>query len=91
MASNDLDVCIAATGVVGRIDLLDQLLRTKAPHPNHHDRPQCVAKSKEDTPVPVETPNSRFIVLPSDSCHPTATKLAERVASVLSFIADTAQ
>jgi hypothetical protein len=30
MASSDLDVCIAATGVAGRIDLIDQLLRTKA-------------------------------------------------------------
>jgi hypothetical protein len=33
--------------------------------------------------------NSRFMVLPRDSYHLTATKLAERVASVPSFIAET--
>lgn len=91
MASNDLDVCIAAKGVVGRIDLLDQLLRTKAPTliiTTDHSALQSLAKMR---PYQRKNANSRFIVLSSDSYHPTATKLAERVASVLSFIADTAQ
>jgi hypothetical protein len=91
MASNDLDVCIAATGVVGRIDLLDQLLRTKAATLIITTDHNAFQSLKKMPPYQRKNANSRFIVLPSDLYNPTATKLAERVASVLSFIADTAQ
>ena len=76
-------------GLACEIDLLDQLLRTKAPNliiTTGDNALQGLAKMR---PYRRKNANSRFIVPPSDSYHPMATNLAERVASVLSFIAET--
>ncbi len=89
MASTDPGVCIAATGAAGRIDLLHQLPRIKAPTliiTTDDNALQSLAKVRE---YQRKIPNSRLLVLPSDSYHPAAAKPAECVASLLSFIAET--
>ena len=91
MASSGLLVCVVATRVASRIDLLGQLVWTKDPTliiTTDDNALQSLAKMR---PYQRKKENSRFIVLPGDSYHPTATKLAERVASFRSFIAETTQ
>ena len=78
-------------GLAREIDLLDQLLRTKAPNLIITTDDNALQGLAMMRPYRRKNASSRFIVLPGDSYNPMATKLAERVARVLSFIGETAQ